>query len=100
MASRAIAVDDLSAEERIALMGRLWDSLDPSVAAPVTEALAAELERRELEADADPSSGDSWSSLKRDLDRSIATPTRHMTGWRDKPTSLRAATAPWRPSLV
>ena len=71
MASRAIPVDDLSAEERIALMGRLWDSLDPSVAAPVTEALTTELERRELEADADPSAGDSWNAVKRDLSKRL-----------------------------
>jgi putative addiction module component (TIGR02574 family) len=71
MASRAIAVDDLSAEERIKLMGELWDSLDPSVAAPITPALAAELERRERDADADPAAGESWSAIKRDLAKKL-----------------------------
>ena len=71
MTSRAIAVDELSAEERIELMGRLWDSLDPSVAAPITPALAAELVRREREADADPSAGESWSAVKRDLAKKL-----------------------------
>jgi putative addiction module component (TIGR02574 family) len=71
MASRAIAVDDLSAEERIDLMGRLWDSLDPSAAAPITAALAAELDRREREADAEPGAGDSWTSVKRDLSKRL-----------------------------
>jgi putative addiction module component (TIGR02574 family) len=71
MASRAIAVDQLSAEERIELMGRLWDSLDPSAAAPITPALAAELDRRERDADADPSAGESWSVIKRDLAKKL-----------------------------
>lgn len=71
MASRTIAVDELSAEERIKLMGQLWDSLDPSVAAPITPALAAELERREHEADANPSAGESWSGIERDLAKKL-----------------------------
>jgi putative addiction module component (TIGR02574 family) len=69
MASPAIPLDTLSAEERIELMGRLWDSLDPAAAAPITPALAAELDRREAEADADPSAGSSWADLKSDLGR-------------------------------
>ena len=71
MASRVIAVDELSADERIKLMGQLWDSLDPSLAAPVTPALAAELERREHEADANPSAGESWSTIRRDLEKKL-----------------------------
>jgi putative addiction module component (TIGR02574 family) len=71
MASRAIRVDDLSAEERIELMGRLWDSLDPSVAAPVTESLGAELDRRESEADQSPNAGESWSTIKRELTKKL-----------------------------
>jgi putative addiction module component (TIGR02574 family) len=71
MASRAIAVDQLSAEERIELMGRLWDSLDPSVAAPITPALTAELDRREREADSDPSAGESWTAIKRNLAKKL-----------------------------
>jgi putative addiction module component (TIGR02574 family) len=67
MASRALQVDKLTAEERIELMGRLWDSLDPATAAPITAALAAELDRRELEADSDPEAGDSWSEIKKGL---------------------------------
>lgn len=48
-------------------MGQLWDSLDPVAAAPVTDALAAELDRREAQVDADPEAGDSWSQIKADL---------------------------------
>jgi putative addiction module component (TIGR02574 family) len=44
-----IPVNDLTAEERIELIGKLRDSLDPAAAAPITPALAAELDRREAE---------------------------------------------------
>ena len=71
MASRAVTVDELTAEERIELMGRLWDSLDPATAAPITGALGAELDRREAEADADPEGGDSWSKIKKDLAKKL-----------------------------
>ena len=71
MASRAIPFDELSAEDRIELMGRLWDSLDPAVAAPITDSLAAELDRREREADLDPERGESWSAIKRDLAKKL-----------------------------
>ena len=44
-------------------MGRLWDSLDPAAAAPLT----AELARREAEADADPDAGIPWDALRDEL---------------------------------
>lgn len=63
MASRALHVDELTAEERIELMGRLWDSLDPAAVAPLTAPLAAELDRREAEADAAPEAGEAWPDI-------------------------------------
>lgn len=63
MGSRAIQIDELSAEERIELMGKLWNSLDPGVAAPMSARLAAELDRRESEADAAPEAGESWPDM-------------------------------------
>ena len=66
-----VSLDDLTAEERIDLMGRLWDSLDPAAAAPLTDALAAELDRREAEVDADPERGESWSEIKAALERKL-----------------------------
>jgi len=70
MASRSIVLDELTAEERLALIGELWDSLDPATAAPITPALAAELNRREQEADANPAAGESWPDIKADLRKS------------------------------
>ena len=62
--TRTIPLHDLTAEERIELIGKLWDSLDPAVAAPVTPALAAELDRREAEADVVPEEGEDWPQIR------------------------------------
>ena len=67
MASRAVHVDEFTAEERIELMGRLWDSLDAVAAAPITASLASELDRREAEADATPEAGEAWPDIHADL---------------------------------
>ena len=48
-------------------MGRLWDSLDPAAAVPWSPALAAELERREAAADADPQAGIPWDAFRAEL---------------------------------
>ena len=49
MVDKSATLESLTAQERIALIGRLWDSLDAAVAAPLSPALAAELDRREAE---------------------------------------------------
>jgi putative addiction module component (TIGR02574 family) len=69
MASRTINLDELTAEERLALIGELWDSLDPAAAAPVTPELAEDLGRREAESDADPFAGYPWPDIKAALRR-------------------------------
>ncbi len=55
----------MTARERIALRGRLWDSPDAAVAAPISPALAALLTRRE--AYADPKAGIPWQTLRDEL---------------------------------
>lgn len=67
MVDKSPILDSMTAQERITLMGRLWDSLDAAVAAPISPALAAELSRREAEADADPESGIPWQALRDEL---------------------------------
>jgi putative addiction module component (TIGR02574 family) len=67
MVDRSQTLESLTAQERIALIGRLWDSLDPAAAAPLSPALAAELDRREAEADADPDAGIPWTALRDEL---------------------------------
>lgn len=71
MASRPVPLDDLTAEERIELIGRLWDSLDPAAAAPITDAVATELDRREAEADSDPQGGELWPNIKATLKKKL-----------------------------
>lgn len=71
MASRSFPVDALSAEERIELMGLLWDSLDPTSAAPISGDLAVELDQREREADSAPKSGDAWPDIHSALLRKL-----------------------------
>jgi putative addiction module component (TIGR02574 family) len=67
MAMSTIPFESLSAEERIKLIGQLWDSLDPTAAAPISPGLAAELDRREAEAEANPAAGMTWPEIKADL---------------------------------
>lgn len=68
---RIIPLDDLTADERIELIGKLWDSLDPALAAPMTPALAAELDRREAEADASPDDGEAWTEIRDHLQEKL-----------------------------
>ena len=69
--ARRIPVDDLTAQERIELIGKLWDSLDPAAAASITPALRAELDRREAEADVAPEAGEAWSDIRDELGKKL-----------------------------
>lgn len=61
----------LSVDERIALIGTLWDSLEPEDAAPITPELAAELDRRVADAKANPEAWMSWDQLKAELESRV-----------------------------
>jgi putative addiction module component (TIGR02574 family) len=67
MVDKSPILESMTAQERISLMGRLWDSLDAAVAAPMSPALAVELTRREADADADPEAGIPWQTLRDEL---------------------------------
>ena len=69
--ARGIPVDDLTAQERIELIGKLWDSLDPAASAAITPALGAELDRREAEADVAPEAGEAWSDIRDELGKKL-----------------------------
>ena len=71
MATPKIDVGALSAAERLALLEELWDSLDSSVAAPISSELAAELDRRSAEAERTPEAGRSWAEVNADLKRRL-----------------------------
>jgi putative addiction module component (TIGR02574 family) len=65
-----LAIDQLSVEERLELMGRLWDSIPETPEdLPVPEWHRQELERRIQAADADPDAGIPWPEVKSRLRR-------------------------------
>ena len=71
MAKSKIDISQLSPAERIELLEALWDSLDPSEAAPITPELAEELERRSAEAEANPAGGRTWDEVRTDLKKRL-----------------------------
>jgi putative addiction module component (TIGR02574 family) len=71
MANPKIDFSHLSPAERLELISELWDSLDPTEAAPISPDLAAELDRRSAEAERDPEAGRSWEDVKADLERRL-----------------------------
>jgi len=58
----------LSPEERLSLIGELWDSLDPADV-PVTTTQRAELRRRLDRFEQDRSGGITWEQLRAQLAR-------------------------------
>jgi len=69
--TRTLPLDELTAQERIDLIGKLWDSLDAAAAAPITPALAVELDRREAEADGAPEAGEAWPDIRGELRKKL-----------------------------
>ena len=60
----------LSVAERLQLVEDLWDSIvqdAPAEAFPMSPELAAELDRRVADADANPGGGKSWEEVKASL---------------------------------
>jgi putative addiction module component (TIGR02574 family) len=64
----AIDITRLSPQERLDLIGRLWDSLDAEDV-PLTPAQEAELERRLATLDEDIKAGSTWEEIEAELDR-------------------------------
>jgi putative addiction module component (TIGR02574 family) len=66
---QALTADEisrLSPEERLALIGELWDSLD-DFEVPLTSTQMAELERRLANFDDEPGEGVTWEALRTEL---------------------------------
>ena len=61
-ALQAYGLDRLSPDERLALIGALWDSLEEDP--PPTAAQKADLDRRLAAFAADPKAGSSWEEVK------------------------------------
>lgn len=60
---QSLGLDKLTVEERLALIGELWESLDADQPA-LTDAQKADLDRRLAAFHADPKAGSSWEEVK------------------------------------
>jgi putative addiction module component (TIGR02574 family) len=61
-------ISRLSVDERLDLIGQLWDSLEHE-ALPLTEGQQLELDRRLATLDDDRAEGVSWEALRAELER-------------------------------
>ena len=62
---KSLGIDQLSVEERLALVEELWDSIaEDSAAVPLTDAQRAELDRRVADHEAHPEDVVSWEDVK------------------------------------
>ena len=62
---KSLGIDQLSVEERLALVEELWDSIaEDSAAVPLTDAQRAELDRRLADHEAHPDDVVSWGDVK------------------------------------
>lgn len=68
--SSNVDIETLTAQERLALLGDIWDSLNPEDV-PVTDAQRAELDRRLDDLEGDRELGIPWDEVLRQIrDRS------------------------------
>jgi len=66
----------LSPEERIQLVGDIWNSIPPEDHPPPSDALLKEIERRVARAEANPGSGIPWETAKAQLEKELEILTR------------------------
>jgi putative addiction module component (TIGR02574 family) len=54
----------MSTEDRLRLIGEIWDTLSPADQLEIPESHREELDRRLAAADADPSAGSPWEEVR------------------------------------
>ncbi|HEV2949636.1 MAG TPA: addiction module protein [Gemmataceae bacterium] len=59
-----LGIDQMSAEDRIRLIGEIWDSLPSNGEFEMPESHQRELDRRLAAADAQPTKGSSWEEVR------------------------------------
>ena len=59
-----LGIDQLSAEDRLRLIGEIWDSLSRPEKTRIVAGHQAELDRRIEEADANPDAGQPWEEVR------------------------------------
>ncbi len=64
-----LGIDRLSAEQRLELIGLIWDSLPADVPFTPPDRHVRELERRIADADANPGAAEPWESVMSRLSR-------------------------------
>jgi putative addiction module component (TIGR02574 family) len=64
---RDLGIDRMSREERLQLLGDIWDTLTPVNQEPISESHREELARRIAAADADPTAGAPWEEVRERL---------------------------------
>jgi putative addiction module component (TIGR02574 family) len=57
-------IESLTVEQKLDLIGLLWDSIPTNAIPPMTEAQLRELDRRIAKADANPHAGRPWEEVK------------------------------------
>ena len=64
---KSLGIDNLNVEDRLALIGELWDSISSETETlPLSAELKNELDRRLKDAELNPSSSKSWDQVKED----------------------------------
>lgn len=58
-----LGIDQLTVEQRLHLIGEIWDSLSAQ-ATPIPQEHREELDRRLAAADADPNVGEAWDVVR------------------------------------
>jgi len=64
---RDLGIDRMSREERLQLLGEIWDTLTPVDQEDIPESHREELARRIAAADADPTAGVPWHEVRERL---------------------------------
>lgn len=59
-----LGIDRMSSEERLRLIGEIWESLTPIDQLEIPEDHRQELDRRLAAADADPGAGRPWEEVR------------------------------------
>lgn len=59
-----LGIDRMSPEDRLRLIGEIWDSLSPAGQLEIPESHREELDRRLAAADANPAAGSPWEEVK------------------------------------
>jgi putative addiction module component (TIGR02574 family) len=62
-----LGIDRLSSEERLKLIGEIWESITPIDQLEIPESHREELDRRLAAADADPAAGRPWEEVLAEL---------------------------------